>query len=100
MHRSGHPVRRFLSYSHSVTPPGFVMKKFPVVAAFALSLLGAGHLAMADDAATDAVRDKIAKAIGVSRDDVRPSPVAGLFEVRHDHDFGYVSADGKYLLQG
>ncbi|MDB5984970.1 MAG: dsbC [Nevskia sp.] len=76
------------------------MKKFAVVVVFALSLIGAGGVALADDAATDAARDKIAKAIGVSRDDVRPSPVAGLFEVRHDHDFGYVSADGKYLLQG
>ncbi len=54
----------------------------------------------ADDAATEAAKDHIVKALGVTRENIRPAPVAGLFEVQHEHDFGYVSADGKYLFRG
>ena len=59
----------------------------------------AGILA-GDDTAADAVKDKIAKALGIERDDIRPSPVSGWYEVQKDHVFGYVSTDGKFLLQG
>jgi len=76
------------------------MKKISLFAAFLLMVFSAGRSTLADDAAGDAARDKIAKLVGVTRDDVRPSPIAGWFEVTHDHDIGYVSADGKYLLQG
>jgi thiol:disulfide interchange protein DsbC len=54
----------------------------------------------AGDDSSDAMKDKIAKALGIDRNDVRPSPVNGWFEVQHDHDFGYVSSDGKFLLRG
>lgn len=54
----------------------------------------------AEDATVEATKDKIAKLLDVPRENVRPSPVAGFYEVQHDHDFGYVSTDGKYLLQG
>lgn len=54
----------------------------------------------ADEASVDAVKDKIAKTLGIDRGQVRPSPVSGWYEVQHEHDFAYVSADGKYLLQG
>lgn len=75
------------------------MNKFTAVAvgvlaaAFAVAASAAG-----DD--TQAARDKIAKDLKIPRENVRPSPIAGLYEVQHEHDFGYVSADGKYLLQG
>jgi thiol:disulfide interchange protein DsbC len=54
----------------------------------------------ADDASVQATKDKIAKLLDVPRENIRPSPVPGLYEVQHDHDFGYVTADGKFLLQG
>ncbi|MFI4980411.1 MAG: thioredoxin fold domain-containing protein [Nevskiales bacterium] len=54
----------------------------------------------ADEPSADAVKDKIAKLLGIDRSQVRPAPVSGWYEVQHDHDFGYVSTDGKYLLQG
>ena len=59
----------------------------------------AGVLA-ADENSTDAIKDKIAKILGVDRDHIRPSPVSGWYEVQRDHEFGYVSTDGKYLMQG
>ncbi len=54
----------------------------------------------ADDASVDAVKDKIAKALGIDRGQIHPSPVSGWYEVQHEHDFAYVSSDGKFLLQG
>lgn len=73
------------------------MNKFPL----ALAALATAFSAIAaDDTALEAAKDKIAKLLDVPRENIRPSPVAGLYEVQHDHDFGYVSADGKFLLQG
>ena len=43
---------------------------------------------------------ELAKQLGIKVEDVRPSPIPGLYEVRHEHAFAYVSADGNYLLQG
>lgn len=54
----------------------------------------------ADDAASEATKDRIVKSLGVDRANIRPSPAAGLLEIQHGHDFGYVTADGKYLLRG
>ena len=51
----------------------------------------------ADDAAAAAA---IAKSLGISADNVRPSPVAGLYEIQHQREFAYVTADGRYLLRG
>jgi thiol:disulfide interchange protein DsbC len=73
------------------------MKKILV----ALSVSAAAFAAVAADSpSTEAVKDKLAKLLDVPRENIRPSPVAGFYEVQHDHDYGYVSADGKYLLQG
>ena len=74
------------------------MKVIPFVAAFAFAVLAPA--AQAGDDAAEAVKDKIAKAAGIPRENIRPSPVAGLYEVQHEHDFGYITADGKYLLRG
>lgn len=51
----------------------------------------------ADDAAAAAT---IAKSLGISADNVRPSPVDGLYEIQHQREFAYVTADGRYLLRG
>ncbi|MGB0956304.1 MAG: DsbC family protein [Panacagrimonas sp.] len=37
---------------------------------------------------------------GTKLDAVRPTPIDGLFEVQSGMSFGYVSADGRYLIQG
>lgn len=52
--------------------------------------------------ATDAVETpaQIAQMLGIDPQDVRPSPVPGMYEVHKDHLFGYVTTDGKYLIQG
>jgi thiol:disulfide interchange protein DsbC len=47
-----------------------------------------------------APEDVIAKAMKINRSDVRPSQIPGLYEIKHDHDFGFVSADGKYFVHG
>ena len=70
-----------------------------------IALLGLGlafsmGVFAADDASVDAVKDKIAKALGIDRGQIQPSPVSGWYEVQHDHDFAYVSSDGKFLMQG
>jgi thiol:disulfide interchange protein DsbC len=51
--------------------------------------------------AEDDPRAVIAKQIpGTRVEDVRPTPVAGLYELTHGADIVYVTADGKYALSG
>jgi thiol:disulfide interchange protein DsbC len=37
---------------------------------------------------------------GVKKEDIRPSPVAGVFEVRRGADIVYMSGDGQYVFTG
>lgn len=51
--------------------------------------------------AEDDPRAIIAKQIpGTRVEDIRPTPVAGLYELTHGADIVYVTADGKYALSG
>lgn len=73
--------------------------------AAALSATVLGALALSAVAATpaadgEAAIDHAAKALKIDRTQIRPSPVPGLLEVQHGHEFGYVTSDGKYLLRG
>ncbi|HEY3786210.1 MAG TPA: DsbC family protein [Steroidobacteraceae bacterium] len=54
------------------------------------------------DAATQAdPRVKIANRIpDVRPEDLRPSPIAGIYELSRGMDFAYVTADGKYAFSG
>jgi thiol:disulfide interchange protein DsbC len=68
-------------------------------------LLGAGlagSLAVLADQApnANAIKDKIAKTLGIDRNHIRPSPMPGWYEVQKAHEFAYVSADGKYAMEG
>lgn len=46
-------------------------------------------------------RAEIAKKFpGMKVEDIRPSPIKGLFEVSLGADTGYVSADGRFLISG
>ena len=63
-----------------------------------LVLLFLPFVASAQSAAD--IRAEIAKKLEVSVEDVRPSPVPGLYEVSSGMDVGYVSADGKFYIDG
>lgn len=63
-----------------------------------LVLLAAPLAAWAQSAAD--VRAEIARKLEVGIEDVRPSPVPGLYEVSSGTDVGYVSADGKFYIDG
>lgn len=43
---------------------------------------------------------QLAQTLGVKVTDVRQSAIPNMYEVRKDHLFGYVTKDGKYLIQG
>jgi thiol:disulfide interchange protein DsbC len=68
--------------------------------ALGLGLAFAAGALIADDNSVDAIKQKIAKALEIPVENVRPAPVSGWYEVQHEHDFAYVSTDGKYLMQG
>jgi|HubBroStandDraft_4_1064222.scaffolds.fasta_scaffold15323_3 thiol:disulfide interchange protein DsbC len=88
------------------------MKTYAVLAA--LSLIAATALAeppaapqtAAADQAAVSVSPEILRAVakaageGVKPEDIRPTPVPGVFELRRDADILYVSQDGKYVFTG
>jgi thiol:disulfide interchange protein DsbC len=78
-----------------------------LLSAFAsLALAGSGQAvpqaatAAAPATAKGDIRAQIAKRLEIKVEDVRPSPIPGLFEVRSGAEVGYVSADGRYYLDG
>ena len=49
----------------------------------------------------DALKERLqAQLRGVKIDAVRPTPIEGIFEIQSGFSFGYVSADGRYLIDG
>lgn len=57
--------------------------------------------AQADDAAElERVRNKVEEILEIGPEDVQPSPIKGWYTVRKGALVAYVSADGRYLLQG
>lgn len=51
-------------------------------------------------AARPDVRAEIARRLEVEVEDVKPSPIAGLYEIRSGAEVGYVSADGRFYVDG
>ncbi len=51
-------------------------------------------------AAAADVRAEIARKLGIRVEDVRPAPMPGMFEVSNGAEVAYVSADGRYYLDG
>ncbi len=46
------------------------------------------------------VRAEIARRLEVKVEEVKPSPIAGLYEIRSGAEVGYVSADGRFYVDG
>jgi thiol:disulfide interchange protein DsbC len=69
----------------------------PVFAALALACAGG---AAAQAGKPDEVKAQIAKRLEIKVDDIRPSPINGLYEVRSGAEVGYVSMDGRYYVNG
>lgn len=63
-------------------------------------------LALAASAATNPppakpdARAEIARRLEVAVEDVMPSPIAGLYEIRSGAEVGYVSVDGRFYVDG
>jgi len=69
--------------------------------ALATILLWTASAEAADDAELEAVRTKIsAKFESINAEDINPSPIDGWYTVQKGSVVAYVSADGRYLLQG
>jgi thiol:disulfide interchange protein DsbC len=66
----------------------------------------AAMLALAASAATTQpapkpdARAEIARRLEVKVEDVKPSPIAGLYEIRSGAEVGYVSVDGRFYVDG
>ncbi len=55
----------------------------------------------ADPADMEALRKRISANLkGTSVDAVRPTPMPGIYEVQSGMNFGYVTLDGRYLIEG
>lgn len=67
-------------------------------AALCLSLLAAG--AARAQVMTPEVRAQVAERLDIQPDEIRPAPVQGLYEVTSGADVGYVSADGRFYIDG
>jgi thiol:disulfide interchange protein DsbC len=81
------------------------MRPFPIPAAALAVLLFGGTLprAMADDAEAELqlVRTRVAETFDeIEAKHVQPSPVPGWYTIRKGTIIAYISADGRYLLQG
>jgi thiol:disulfide interchange protein DsbC len=76
------------------------MRHWWVLAVFAFASSSGIAAEPAKKAAADP-RAAIAKKIpGVTLDDIRPSPIKGMYEVRMGADSAYVTADGRYVISG
>ncbi len=51
-------------------------------------------------AADDPAVAKLAALLRMPAADVSPSPIAGIYQIKHGPDVAYVTADGKYVLRG
>ena len=69
------------------------MKRIPL-------LLLAALLPLLAAAAADPRAELAAKIPGAKAEDIRPTPVAGIYELVHGAGVSYISADGKYLFSG
>ena len=68
---------------------------------FAAAMVAAAPLAHADDAQLEQVRQKVGEMFDmIDPEDVGPSPIDGWYTIHKGSIVAYISADGRYLLQG
>jgi thiol:disulfide interchange protein DsbC len=60
----------------------------------------AGSALAAPPAEKPDIRAEIARRLDIKVEDVRPSPIDGLYEVQSGTEVGYVSADGRFYVDG
>ena len=75
------------------------IRQLVIPALAALSLAGSRE-AVPQQAAKPDARAQIAKRLEIGVEDVRSSPIEGLYEVRSGAEVGYVSADGRFYVDG
>src|SRR5688572_28085079 len=72
-----------------------------LLATLVTTAFAAEPLTVEEKAASGDPRAAIAKKFpGVKPDDVRPSPIKGVYEVLMGADVAYVSNDGRYIIAG
>ncbi len=72
----------------------------PLTGVFAFAL-GAITVACAQDSELEKIRTKVTQALpGIEREQIRPAPVPGLYEIQQGTQFGYITSDGNYLIEG
>jgi thiol:disulfide interchange protein DsbC len=65
------------------------------------ALLACASCASADDTQLDQVRKKVmANLPGIEKEMITPSTAPGLYQIQKGAVFGYVTADGRYLISG
>ena len=74
--------------------PFQVLRSLAALALLAVPAVSGGQAARPD------VRADIARRLEVSVENIRPSPIAGLYEVRSGSEVGYVSIDGSFYVDG
>ena len=66
----------------------------------AAAMLALAGVALAAPPAKPDVRAEIARRLDVKMEDVRPSPIDGLYVVQSGTEVGYVSEDGRFYVDG
>ncbi len=76
-------------------------RQIPVLQSLvAFALLLAAPSVMTETAPKADVRAEIARRLDVKPEEIQPSPIPGLYEVRSGSDVGYVSVDGRFYVNG
>ena len=68
---------------------------------FCFSLLLSIQVSAADKDPVNTIRTKLAELVpGVKPDSIKPTPVAGMYEVSYGAEILYLSEDGRYMFRG
>jgi thiol:disulfide interchange protein DsbC len=73
----------------------------PAKTAAAPAAATAAAPATVNPAELEALRDRITKKLPeIPRKNINPTPMPGVYQIQRGHLFGYISGDGRYLIQG
>lgn len=75
-----------------------LIQRIPTFAALAMLLVAPAALTQSTPKSD--VRAEIARRLDVKLEDVKSSPIPGLYEIRSGTDVGYVSVDGRFYVDG